>query len=65
MGYVPAMENPIVSSISGPSGNEWWAVYAQEARMTEEQARSIRELRERYRFYATTAVRDIPRVFNF
>jgi len=48
MGYVPAMENPIVSSISGPSGNEWWAVYAQEARMTEEQARSIRELRERH-----------------
>jgi len=48
MGYVPAMENPIVSNISGPNGNEWWAVYAQEARMTEEQARSIRELRERH-----------------
>lgn len=48
MGYVPAMENPIVSNISGPNGNEWWAAYAQEARMTEEQARSIRELRERH-----------------
>jgi hypothetical protein len=48
MGYVPAMENPIVSNISGPNGNEWWASYAQEARMTEDQARSIRELRERH-----------------
>jgi hypothetical protein len=48
MGYVPAMENPIVSNISGPNGNEWWAAYAQEARMTEEQARGIRELRERH-----------------
>jgi len=48
MGYVPAMENPIVANISGPNGNEWWAIYAQEARMTEEQARSIKELRERH-----------------
>jgi len=48
MGYVPAMENPIVANISGPNGNDWWAQYAQEARMTEDQARSIKELRERH-----------------
>jgi len=48
MGYVPSLEHPVVANISGPNGNEWWAVYAQEARVTEEQARSIKELREKH-----------------
>jgi len=48
MGYAPILENPIVSEMSGPSGNEFWISFIAEAQVTEEQARSIKELRDRH-----------------
>jgi len=48
MGYTPALENFIVSYLSGPKGDEWWAVFDQEAYLTEEQKHLIKSIRDRY-----------------
>jgi len=48
MGYVPVLEHPTVSEMSGPSGNEFWNSFLTEAQVSEEQAQSIKELRDRH-----------------
>nr|BAP16680.1 putative basic-leucine zipper (bZIP) transcription factor [Acytostelium subglobosum] len=48
MGYVPSLENPMISSISGPSSDGWWLKYMQEAQITEEQAQAIKPLRSNH-----------------
>ncbi|KAF2076393.1 hypothetical protein CYY_002298 [Polysphondylium violaceum] len=45
MGYVPSLESPMVSSISGPSSDGWWSQYISEAQVSEEQAKAIKQLR--------------------
>ncbi|EGG16564.1 putative basic-leucine zipper transcription factor [Cavenderia fasciculata] len=45
MGYVPSLENPMISSISGPSSDNWWSRYMTAAAITDEQAKAIKELR--------------------
>ncbi|KAN0027817.1 hypothetical protein ACTFIV_009641 [Dictyostelium citrinum] len=48
MGYVPSLENPMISSISGPSSDGWWTMYISEAQITEEQAKAIKQLRSNH-----------------
>ncbi|EGC37008.1 hypothetical protein DICPUDRAFT_91709 [Dictyostelium purpureum] len=48
MGYVPSLENPMISSISGPSSDGWWSMYISEAQITEEQAKAIKTLRSNH-----------------
>lgn len=48
MGYAPSLGNPIVNCLSGPGGDEWWAVHAQEAGLTAEQAQQISDVRKKY-----------------
>jgi len=48
MGYVPIMEHPTVYEFSGPGGNDFWIAFQSEAQITEEQAKNIKDLRDRH-----------------
>jgi len=47
MGYVPSLENPMISQMYGPSGVEWWESYIKEANITPAQAEKVAEMKER------------------
>jgi len=48
MGYTPALENYVVSYLSGPKGDEWWVLFDQEAHLTQEQNQLIQAIRDRH-----------------
>jgi hypothetical protein len=46
LGYAPVLDNPSVSSISGPNADGWWSQYITEAKVTREQRHKLKQMRE-------------------
>lgn len=46
LGYAPVLDNPSVSSISGPNADGWWSQYISEAKITREQRHKLKQMRE-------------------
>jgi hypothetical protein len=46
LGYAPVLDNPSVSSISGPNADGWWSQYISEAKVTREQRHKLKQMRE-------------------
>jgi len=46
LGYAPVLDNPSVTSFSGPTTAGWWSQYINEAKINREQRHKLKQMRE-------------------